>query len=89
MVPRVDGCERLRSALRIEFVQVLADMLGDPNNKLHFVWWLGPGFILRPLNNQYLKIMGTCLFAMPGMGDALAAGAQEFEPLVIVASQFL
>ena len=64
-----------------------ADMLGDPNNQLHFVWFLGPGFILKPLParfRNYLKVMGTYLLAMPGT----AAGAQRFEPLFIVGSQF-
>ena len=64
-----------------------ADMLGDADNKLHFVWFLGPGFILKPLPGslkQYLKIMGTCLFAMPGTDRS----AQQFEPLVIIGSQF-
>jgi hypothetical protein len=63
------------------------DMLGDPNNKVHFVWFLGPGFIVKPLPGalkRYLKIMGTCLFAMPGTDEA----AQQFEPLVILGSQW-
>lgn len=63
------------------------DMLGDPNNKFHFVWWAGPGFIVKPLPGKlkrYLKIMGTCLFAIPPTD----AGAQELEPLVIIGSQW-
>ena len=63
------------------------DMLGDPSNKLHFVWFLGPGFLVKPLPGKwkrYLKIMGTALFAMPGTDT----GAQEFEPLVILGSQW-
>jgi hypothetical protein len=70
-------------------IKIGADMLGDADNKLHFVWFAGPGFILKPLPpryNKYLKIMGTCLFAMPG--TELSSGAQEIEPLLIVGSQF-
>ncbi len=66
-----------------------ADMLGDPNNQLHFVWYFGPGFIVKPLPariRKHLKIMGTMLFAMPG--TATGAGAQRYEPLFIVGSQF-
>jgi hypothetical protein len=68
-------------------LKIGADMLGDENNHLHFVWFLGPGLILKPLPGklrQYLKIMGTCLFAMPGT----ASGAQRFEPLFILGAQF-
>lgn len=63
------------------------DMLGDPSNQLHFVWWAGPGFIAKPLPGKlkrYLKIMGSCLFALPGTD----VRAQEFEPLVILGSQW-
>lgn len=70
-------------------VKIGADMLGDAENKFHFVWFAGPGFILKPLPprySKYLKIMGTCLFAMPG--TELAAGAQQIEPLLIIGSQF-
>jgi hypothetical protein len=79
---RVTDWLRLSGELKIG-----ADMLGDPDNHLHFVWFLGPGFILKPLPakyRQYLKIMGTCLFAMPGTNSA----AQAFEPLFILGSQF-
>ncbi len=65
-------------------IKIGADMLGDENNRPHFVGFTGPGFILRPLRNRYFKIMGTCLFALPGTD----VRAQEFEPLVIVGSQF-
>jgi hypothetical protein len=79
---RVTDWLRLSAEMKIG-----ADMLGDENNQLHFVWFLGPGFILKPLPpryRQYLKIMGTCLFAMPGANE----GAQAFEPLFIIGSQF-
>jgi hypothetical protein len=79
---RVSEWLRLSAELKIG-----ADMLGDADNRLHFVWFLGPGFILKPLPGryrQYLKIMGTCLFAMPGTNEA----AQQFEPLFIIGSQF-
>lgn len=79
---------RLNDHLRLSAeLKIGADMLGDEDNKLHFVWFLGPGFILKPLPpkyEKYFKIMATCLFAMPGT----AAGAQQFEPLVILGSQF-
>ena len=45
------------------------DMLGDALNKYHFVWWAGPGFIIKPLPERfrkYVKIVGTVLFKMPG-----------------------
>ncbi len=67
-------------------LKIGADMLGDAGNKLHFVAFVGPGFIYNPLPpklRQYLKIMFTCLFALPGTD----AGAQQFEPLVILGSQ--
>ena len=79
---RVHEKFRLSTELKIG-----ADMLGDEKNRLHFVWWIGPGFIWRPLParySKYLKIMGTCLFAMPGTDS----GAQQFEPLFIIGSQF-
>jgi hypothetical protein len=63
------------------------DMLGNADNKFRFVWWAGPGFLVKPLPGKlkrYLKIMGTCLFAMPGTDTA----AQQLEPLVIVGSQW-
>jgi hypothetical protein len=78
---RVTEGFRLSAELKIG-----GDMLGDPDNRLHFVWFLGPGFIVKPLPGRlrpYLKIMGTCLFAMPGTD----AGAQQFEPLLIIGSQ--
>jgi len=67
-------------------VKIGADMLGDVDNKLHFVWWAGPGFIVKPLPekySKYLKIMGTCLFGIP----PTPSDAQRFEPLLIIASQ--
>ncbi len=79
---RITDGFRLSAELKIG-----ADMLGDEANKLHFVWFLGPGFIWKPLPpkyRKYFKIMGTCLFAMPGTN----VGAQQFEPLVILGSQF-
>jgi hypothetical protein len=63
------------------------DMLGNADNKFRFVWFGGPGFIVKPLPRdlkRYLKIMGTCLFALPGSDGA----AQQFEPLVILGSNF-
>jgi hypothetical protein len=79
---------KISDALRVSAeLKVGADMLGDANNKLHFVWFAGPGFILKPLPDdyrKYLKIMFTCLFALPGTNE----GAQQFEPLVIIGSQF-
>jgi tellurite resistance-related uncharacterized protein len=78
---------RINDRLRLSAeLKIGADMLGDEDNKLHFVWWLGPGFILKPLPpkyRQYLKIMATCLFAMPGT----PSDAQQFEPLVSLGSQ--
>jgi hypothetical protein len=68
-------------------VKLGGDMLGDPTNTLHFVWFAGPGFIAKPLPGKlkrYLKIMATALFALPGTD----ARAQEFEPLVIIGSQW-
>jgi hypothetical protein len=61
-----------------------ADMLGDPDNHLHFVWFAGPGLILKPFKNQYFKIMATCLFGIPPSDE----NAQRYEPLVILGSQF-
>jgi hypothetical protein len=71
-------------------MKIGGDMLGDQNNKLHFVWFLGPGFILKPLKNQRLKVMGTCLFLMPGSEGAGAGHdpPQAYEPLLIIGSQF-
>ncbi len=63
------------------------DMLGGAADKLHFVWFFGPGLIWKPLPKpvrKYFKIMATCLFAMPGTD----VNAQEFEPLVILGSQW-
>jgi hypothetical protein len=63
------------------------DMLGDPNNQLHFVWWAGPGFIWKPLPRpirRYFKVMATCLFAIPPTD----AAAQRFEPLFIIGSNW-
>lgn len=63
------------------------DMLGHADNKFRFVWFFGPGFLAKPLPGKlkrYLKIMGTCLFAMPGTDS----GAQELEPLVILGSNW-
>ena len=76
---RVAEWLRLSAELKIG-----ADMLGDENNRPHFVWFTGPGFILKPLRNKYFKIMATCLFALPPTD----ARAQQFEPLFIVGSQF-
>lgn len=79
---------RINDRLRLSAeMKIGADMLGDEDNQLHFVWFLGPGFILKPLPPKYakyLKVMATCLFAMPGTHS----GAQQFEPLVILGSQF-
>jgi hypothetical protein len=63
------------------------DMLGRADNQLRFVWFAGPGLLAKPLPGRlkrYLKIMATCLFALPGTDGA----AQEFEPLVILGSQW-
>ncbi len=79
---------RLHDKLRLSAeLKIGADMLGDPDNTLHFVWFVGPGFILKPLPakyRKYLKIMATCLFAMPGTPNQ----AQQIEPLIILGSQF-
>jgi hypothetical protein len=75
---RITDWLRLSAELKIG-----GDMLGSADNSLKFVWWLGPGFIIKPLPEKYrkhLKIMGTCLFAMPGT----PVEAQQFEPLVIL-----
>jgi hypothetical protein len=73
------------------------DMLGSSDNSLHFVAWLGPGLILKPLPGklkQYLKIMATCLFdvvprdaAIPTINGETVA-PQAIEPLVIIGTQF-
>lgn len=79
---RVTDAFRLSAELKIG-----ADMLGDEDNHLHFVWFIGPGFILKPLppkHRKYLKVMGTLLVAMPGTNS----GAQQIEPLLIIGSQF-
>jgi len=72
-------------------LKIGGDMLGDPANKLHFVAWAGPGFILRPLPGkkaQYLKIMGTLLVNLvPGWKNPDIA-PQMLQPTVIVGSQF-
>lgn len=63
------------------------DMLGNADNRFRFVWFAGPGFLVKPLPGKlkrYLKIMGTCLFALPGTDVA----AQEFEPLFIIGSNW-
>jgi hypothetical protein len=63
------------------------DMLGDPDNHLHFVWWAGPGFIWKPLPRpirRYFKVMATFLIAIPPTDPA----AQRFEPLFIIGSQW-
>jgi hypothetical protein len=78
---RVTDWFRLSAEMKIG-----ADMLGDIDNKLHFVWWAGPGFIVKPLKNKYLKIMGTLLIEIPPFPDP--AQAQRYEPLFIVGSQF-
>ena len=68
-------------------IKIGADMLDDPNNRLHFVWFAGPGFIWKPLPpryRKYLKILGTLLFAVP----PTPAEAQQFEPLLIIGSGF-
>jgi hypothetical protein len=79
---------RITDGLRLSAeAKIGGDMLGDVTNKLHFVWFLGPGVIWKPLPRayrRYFKIMATCLFAMPGTD----VNAQEFEPLVILGSQW-
>lgn len=73
------------------------DMLGDENNRLHFVCWAGPGFIVKPLPakyQQYLKIIGTALFLIPGSDVNGGAGRghdlpQQYEPTLIISSQIL
>ena len=60
------------------------DMLGSEENKFTFVAYAGPGFILKPFKSQRLKIMGTCLFGIAGQAE----GAQRYEPLLIVGSQW-
>jgi hypothetical protein len=67
-------------------MKIGADMLGDVDNKLHFVWWAGPGFIVKPLPEKYrkyLKIMGTCLIGIPPNPPE----AQRIEPLLIIGSE--
>jgi hypothetical protein len=62
-----------------------ADMLGSVDNQLHFIWYLGPGFILKPLPapwRRYFKIMGTCLIAIP----PTPVESQAVEPLLIIGS---
>jgi hypothetical protein len=74
--------EWLRFSLELK---IGADMLGAEDNALHFVAFLGPGFILKPIpRSQRLKIMFTSLFGVAGQ----SAGAQRFEPLLIVGSQW-
>jgi hypothetical protein len=79
---------RVAEQLRLSAeIKIGADMLGDPNNQLHFVFFAGPGFIWKPLPQRwrkYLKVMATCLFAIP----PTPAEAQQFEPLFILGSQF-
>ncbi len=79
---------RLSEWLRISAeLKIGADMLGDDADRFHFVAWGGPGFILKPLPGRFrkhLKIMGTLLIALPGTPPQ----AQQFEPLVILGSQF-
>jgi hypothetical protein len=79
---------RVSDGLRLSAeAKIGGDMLGDVQNKLHFVWFLGPGLIWKPLPRayrKYFKIMATCLFAMPGTD----VNAQAFEPLVILGSQW-
>jgi hypothetical protein len=65
-------------------MKIGGDMLGDEKNDFHFVWFAGPGMILKPFHNNYFKIMATCLFALPGTDE----NAQQFEPLVILGSAF-
>jgi len=78
---------RITEGLRLSAeMKIGADMLGDIDNKLHFVWWAGPGFIVKPLPEKYrkyLKIMGTCLFGIPPNPPE----AQRFEPLLIIGSE--
>ena len=67
------------------------DMLGTSTNDWHFVAWAGPGFILRPLPGklaQYLKIVGTFLVDVTGKTWSPDAAPQQFEPVVIVGTQF-
>lgn len=73
------------------------DMLGDENNRLHFVFWAGPGFIIKPLPakyQQYLKIIGTALFLIPGSDVNGGEGRgydlpQQYEPTLIISTQLL
>jgi hypothetical protein len=68
-------------------MKIGADMLGSDDNQLHFVWWMGPGFIVKPLPEKYrkyLKIMGTLLVALP----PTPSEAQLLEPMLIIGSQF-
>jgi hypothetical protein len=70
-------------------LKIGGDMLGDPNNKFHFVAWAGPGFIVKPLPGKlqhYLKIMGTLLIDLVPRDDPNVA-PQLLEPLFIVATQ--
>jgi hypothetical protein len=66
-----------------------ADMLGDPNNGWHFVWWIGPGLIVKPFGDKYLKIVGTFLIDLPVTDEDEDHDApQKYEAVVIVASEF-
>ena len=78
---RVADWLRLRAELKIG-----ADMLGDREQQAALR--LVPGARLHPeaaapKYRKYLKVMFTCLFAMPGTDE----NAQPFEPLVILGSQ--
>jgi hypothetical protein len=79
---------RVTDGLRLSVeAKIGGDMLGDVANRFHFVWFLGPGLIWKPLPRayrRYFKVMATCLFAMPGTD----VNAQELEPLVILGSQW-
>ncbi len=72
-------------------LKIGGDMLGDPDNKFHFVAWAGPGFIFKPLPGklkQYFKVMGTVLFDLIPRNNPNEPNPQAIEPLFIVGSQF-
>jgi hypothetical protein len=66
-----------------------ADMLGT--NTPHFVAWLGPGAIWKPLPGEYskyLKLMATVLFGAAGTDNSDGTQGQTVEAQFIVGSQF-
>jgi hypothetical protein len=78
--------DRFRLSLE---AKVGVDMLGDEKNAWHFVTWLGPGFILKPFNNKYLKVIGTFLINLPVTDeDEGHDDPQRYEPVLIIASEF-